>query len=153
MESTCVGACSAADVICRTLELGVMITGAVARQVGLGWDLVNELALSKVREIVYDAPAFLDGVRFLGVDEHTWRHTRTGGANSVAILVDLTPAIDGTGPSRLLDMRPGRSAKVLTEWLDERPPEFKSRIEVGSPWTASPATRPPPSRRCLMRSR
>lgn len=116
--------------ILQRLAIDKMSISAVARQISLGWDLVNELALSRVREIVYDTPGFLDGVRFLGVDEHTWRHTRTGAENSVTILVDLTPAIEGTGPSRLLDMREGRSAKVLARWLDERGADFKSRIEV-----------------------
>lgn len=116
--------------ILQRLAIDKMSISAVARQIGLGWDLVNQLALSKVREIVYDTPGFLDGVRFLGVDEHTWRHTKTGAENSVTILVDLTPAIDGTGPARLLDMRAGRSTRVLATWLDERDDAFKSRIEV-----------------------
>lgn len=116
--------------ILQRLAIDKMSISAVARQIGLGWDLVNKLALSKVRKIVYDTPGLLAGVRFLGVDEHTWRHTRTGAQNSVTILVDLTPAIDGIGPARLLDMRAGRSAKVLAAWLNERDDDFKSGIEV-----------------------
>ena len=38
--------------------------------------------------------------------------------------------VDGTGPSRLLDMVPGRSAKVLTEWLDARDQVFRDRVKV-----------------------
>ncbi|MCT2141394.1 transposase, partial [Dietzia cinnamea] len=34
------------------------------------------------------------------------------------------------GPSRLLDMVPGRSAKVLTEWLDARDQVFRDRVKV-----------------------
>ena len=46
------------------------------------------------------------------------------------ILVDLTPVIDGTGPSRLVDVRPGRSKKVLATWLKERTQAFRENIEV-----------------------
>lgn len=116
--------------ILQRLAIDKMSIAAIARQLGLSWDLVNDLALTKVREIVYDTPGFLDGVRFLGVDEHTWRHTKTGDENTVTILIDLTGVIEDTGPARLLDMRAGRSAKVLAAWLDERGPAFRSRIEV-----------------------
>lgn len=40
------------------------------------------------------------------------------------MLVDLTPVVDGTGPARLLDMIQGRSAKVMTDWLDTRDQAF-----------------------------
>jgi transposase len=116
--------------ILQRLAVDKMSVAAVARALGLGWDLVNDLALAAVREIVYDDPTFLDGVRILGVDEHTWRHTRTGADNSVTILVDLTPTIEGSGPARLLDLRQGRSAAVLAAWLAERTPVFRARIQV-----------------------
>ena len=54
----------------------------------------------------------------------------TAAARSPAVLVDLTPVMDGTGPSRLLDMVPGRSAKVLADWLDARDQAFRDRIKV-----------------------
>src|SRR5699024_5755705 len=83
--------------------------------------------------LVYDDPTHLAGVRILGVDEHCWKHVRGQGEDSFAtILVDLTPAIEGTGPARLLDVRAGRSAAVLTEWLDEREASIRDRIEVVS---------------------
>src|SRR5699024_9541706 len=67
----------------------------------------------------------------LGVDEHCWKHVRgQGEENFATILVDLTPAIEDAGPARLLDVRAGRSAKVLTAWLDEREASFKDRIPV-----------------------
>jgi transposase len=138
--------------ILQRLAIDKMSIAAIARQVGLGWDLVNQLALSTVREIVYDTPGFLDGVRLLGVDEHTWRHTRTGVENSVTVLIDLTPAVEGTGPARLLDMRQGRSAKVLAEWLGERSAAFRSESR-SSRWTDSPDTAAPPGKSCPTRPR
>uniref|UniRef100_UPI0035E43BAA transposase n=1 Tax=Corynebacterium belfantii TaxID=2014537 RepID=UPI0035E43BAA len=51
-------------------------------------------------------------------------------SNLVTILVDLAPLVDGHGPARLLDMRPGRSADVLSGWLKERDPSFREQIQV-----------------------
>ncbi len=48
----------------------------------------------------------------------------------MTILVDFTPLVDGRGPARLLDMRPGRSADVLSGWLKERDPSFREQIQV-----------------------
>lgn len=117
--------------ILQKLSASKMSVKAVAGELGLGWDLVNRLALTSVRSLVYDDPTHLDGVRVLGVDEHCWSHVRGRGKETYAtILVDLTPVIEGTGSSRLLDVRPGRSKKVLATWLKERTPAFRDGIEV-----------------------
>src|SRR5699024_3471367 len=117
--------------ILQRLAVDKMSVSAVARMLGLGWDTVNELALSAVRRLAYDDPRHLAGVRYLGVDEHVWKHTRgQGGPSMVSIIVDLTPVIDGDGPARLLDMVPGRSAAVMSNWLDARDPEFREAVEV-----------------------
>ena len=34
----------------------------------------------------------------------------------VAVIIDLTPVLDGTGRARLLELVPGRSAAALTTW-------------------------------------
>src|SRR5699024_9340724 len=95
--------------ILQRLAIDRTSVAAVAKALALGWDLVNDLAISKIRAIVYDQPGHLDGVRVLGVDEHVWKHVRGDGSSSfVTVLVDLTPVVDGTGPSRLLDMVAGR---------------------------------------------
>ncbi len=61
----------------------------------------------------------------------SFKHVRSDGSSSfVTVLVDLTPVVDGTGPARLLDMISGRSAKVLTDWLDARDQAFRDRIKV-----------------------
>lgn len=38
--------------------------------------------------------------------------------------------VDDTGPARLLDIVPGRSAAVLSTWLNEREQGFRDRAEV-----------------------
>lgn len=117
--------------ILQRLAVDRMSVSAVASALGLGWDLVNQLAVDAARHLVYDDPSHLAGVRTLGVDEHCWKHVRGQGEDSFAtILVDLTPAVEQTGPARLLDVRAGRSARVLTEWLDEREQAFRDRIQV-----------------------
>jgi len=117
--------------ILARLAIDKMSVAAVASALGLGWDLVNTLAVNAARSLVYDDPTHLDEVRHLGVDEHCWKHVRgQGEENFATILVDLTPLIEGTGRARLLDVQAGRSAKVLTAWLDERDQAFRDRIEV-----------------------
>ena len=118
--------------ILQRLAIDRMSVSATAKALGVGWDLVNHVALDACRQLVYGDPCHLDGVRILGVDEHVWKHTRKPGqaSNLVTILVDLTPLVDGRGPARLLDMRPGRSADVLSGWLKERDPSFREQIQV-----------------------
>lgn len=118
--------------ILQRLAVDRMSVSATATALGVGWELVNQVALDACRQLVYDDASHLDGVRILGVDEHVWKHTRKPGqpSNLVTILVDLTPLVDGRGPARLLDIRPGRSADVLRTWLQERDPGFREQVQV-----------------------
>ena len=118
--------------ILQRLAIDRMSVAATAKALGVGWELVNQVAVDAYRKLVYDNPHHLEGVRILGVDEHVWKHTRKPGqpSNLVTILVDLTPLADGRGPARLLDIRPGRSADVLRTWLQERDPGFRSQVQV-----------------------
>ena len=118
--------------ILQRLAIDRMSVAATAKALGVGCELVNHVAVDACRQLVYDNPSHLDGVRILGVDEHVWKHTRKPGqpSNLVTILVDLTPLADGRGPARLLDIRPGRSADVLRTWLQERDPGFRSQVQV-----------------------
>lgn len=116
--------------ILQRLALDRMSVSAVSKALGLSWNTVNTLALDAIRTIVYD-DGHLDGVRVLGVDEHKWKHVRGHGDPSfVTVIVDLTPVVDGTGPARLLDMVPGRSADALSTWLDARDPGFRTRVKT-----------------------
>lgn len=93
--------------VLQRLAIDKMSVSAVARALGVGWNTVNTLAMELARDLVFDQPGHLDGVRYLGVDEHKWKHCRgQGDPDFVTVIVDLTPVIDGTGPARLLDMVP-----------------------------------------------
>lgn len=117
--------------ILQRLAIDKMSVSAVAKALGLSWGTVNTLALSLTRDLVYDQPGHLDGVRVLGVDEHKWKHVRGHGDPSfVTVIVDLTPVLDGTGPARLLAMVPGRSTAALQDWLDQRDQAFIDRVKV-----------------------
>ena len=68
-------------------------------------------------------------MRVIGVDEHVWRHTPYGD-KYVTVILDVTPVHDRSGPSRLLDMIPGRSKKVFKTWLASQPDTWRERIEI-----------------------
>jgi len=68
-------------------------------------------------------------VRVIGVDEHVWRHTPYGD-KFVTVILDLTPIRDRSGPSRLLDMVPGRSKQVFKTWLASQPDTWRECIEI-----------------------
>ena len=75
-------------------------------------------------------PDRLAGVRVIGVDEHRWAPRRVGPEGFVTLIIDLTPTHDQTGPARLLDLVPGRSAAALADWLTAQPADFAAGIEV-----------------------
>ncbi|GAB2505887.1 Transposase [Corynebacterium atrinae] len=116
--------------VLQRLALDRMSVQATAKVLGVGWDLVNSIALDACRSLIYDQPGHFDQVRVLGVDEHVWKHTTRPGQPSkfVTIFVDLTPVIEGTGPSRLLDVVPGRSGVVVEQWLAQRTEQFRSMV-------------------------
>ncbi|GAC58502.1 putative transposase [Gordonia hirsuta DSM 44140 = NBRC 16056] len=107
-----------------------MSVAAVARALGLSWDTVNTIAAEAARRLAYDGSR-LDTVRVIGLDEHKWKHVRGHGDSGwVTVIVDLTALVDGTGPARLLDMVPGRSKKVLADWLADRDDTFRHRVKT-----------------------
>ena len=48
----------------------------------------------------------------------------------VTVILDVTPVRDCRGPSRLLDMVPGRSKQVFKTWLASQPDTWRSRIKI-----------------------
>lgn len=61
--------------ILQRLAIDRMSVAATAKALGVGWELVNQVAVDACRQLVYDNPSHLGGVRILGVDEHVWKST------------------------------------------------------------------------------
>ena len=53
-----------------------------------------------------------------------WRHTPYGD-RYVTVILDVTPVRDRRGPSRLLDMVPGRSKQVFKTWMASQPDTWR----------------------------
>ena len=106
----------------------VPVSGAAA-VLGVSWNTCHQAVAELGERILISNPARLDGVRVVGVDEHVWRHTRKGD-KYVTVIIDLTPVRDGTGPSRLLDMVPGRSKDAFKTWLEARDDAFRDHVEI-----------------------
>lgn len=62
--------------ILQRLAVDKMSVSVTVTALGVGWDLVNKVAVDAVRDLVYADPIHLGQVRILGVDEHVWKHTR-----------------------------------------------------------------------------
>lgn len=101
----------------------------VAEGLGVAWNTANDAVLAAGKRVLIDDEHRFDGVAVVGVDEHVWRHTRRGD-NHVTVIIDLTPARDGTGPARLLAMVEGRSKQAFKTWLAEREDAWRAAIEV-----------------------
>src|SRR5690606_28437607 len=108
----------------------------IAEGLAVSWHTANDAVLAEGRRVLIDDPHRFDGVAVIGVDEHVWRHTRRGD-KYVTGIIDRTPSRDGTGPSRLLDMVPGRSKQTCRTWRADRPGTFRAGLEAvamdGSP--------------------
>ena len=117
----------------RALVIDRLSVARVAANLGVSWHTANSAALAAGRQLLIEDPTRLDGVRVIGVDEHCWRHPAAGADDAerfVTVIIDLTPVRDSTGPSRLLDLVPGRSKAVFTDWLERQTEQFRAGIEV-----------------------
>jgi transposase len=111
-------------IVCQHLTVA-----RVAEGLAVSWNTANDAILAEGRRVLIEDPGRFDGVKVIGVDEHVWRHTRRGD-KYVTVIIDLTPARDGTGPARLLDMVEGRSKQAFKTWLAERPAAWRDSVEV-----------------------
>jgi transposase len=118
--------------ILRRLMLDKTTVAAVARELGRSWDTVNDIAVQATTALLLSAgPARLEGVEVIGVDEHKWAHVRTADADGfVTVITDLTAVLAGSGPARLLDMVPGRSAAAMSNWLEARSQPFRDQVRI-----------------------
>lgn len=121
-----------AEYVLRRLAIDKATVAAVARELGRSWDTVNSVAVAATEQLLLTAgPARLDGVRVIGVDEHKWaRVIGAAGDGFVTVITDLTDAVAGRGPARLLDLIPGRSAAAMRTWLDARDQAFRDGVRV-----------------------
>ena len=101
----------------------------VADVLAVSWNTANTAILGEGQRILTGDPDRFEGVCVIGVDEHVWRHTPYGD-KYVTVILDLTPIRDRRGPSRLLDMVPGRSKRVFKAWLASQPDTWRERIEI-----------------------
>jgi transposase len=112
---------------CRRVGQDGHTVAQVAGQLGVGWATVMAAVLEYGRPLV-DDPARLAGVRTLGVDE-----TAFLGAGPRRSTTFVTGIVDLTGETaRLLDVVPGRSAKALSGWVNQRSPEWRGRVGVAA---------------------
>ena len=101
----------------------------IADVLAVSWNTANTAILGEGQRMLIDDPDRFEGVGVIGVDEHVWRHTPYGD-KYVTVILDLTPIRDRRGPSRLLDMIPGRSKGVFKTWLASRPDTWRECIEI-----------------------
>ena len=111
---------------CRRVGEDGADVAAVAVEYGVGWHTVMRAVLDHGRPLV-DAPARLDGVRRLGVDE-----TAFLAATGAHPTVFVTGIVDLTGRPRLLDVVPGRSGNALASWVAARDQAWRDGIEVAA---------------------
>lgn len=109
--------------------LNSMSIHAASKNLGTGWNTVNDAVLAAGYEhLIADGTRF-DGVTTIGVDEHCWSHKGRNNPKLVTVVIDLTPRQQGL-PARLLDMIPGQSKEVFKTWLNRQPKAFREGVEV-----------------------
>lgn len=105
-------------------DKGVSVAG-LARSLGTSWGALNAAVLGKAGDMLAAVdPHRLEKVNAIGVEEHVWRHTPFGD-RYVTVIVDITNHTRGR-TARLLDVIPGRSARVVGTWLRKQGPVFKT---------------------------
>ena len=95
----------------------------VARDLGVGWHTVMQ-AVWDYGEPLVDDPARTEGVVAMGLDETAFQR-----ASALRTTSYVTGFVD-LARSRLLDIVPGRSAKVVGDWLQERSQGWLEDIRV-----------------------
>ena len=102
----------------------------VAVDLGVGWGAVMR-AVWEYGQKILDQQWLHTNVRVLGLDATAFlAATAVSHTQYVTGLVDLAPAAGG--PARLLDVVEGRSGQVVTDWLDQRGPDWCRRVKVAA---------------------
>ena len=101
----------------------------ISQALVVSWNTANTAVLAEGQCLLINDPGRCGGVRVIGVDEHVWRHTPYGDRH-VTVILDVTPIRDRSGPSRLLDMIPGRSKRGSSQPGFPPGPTRGERIEI-----------------------
>jgi transposase len=110
---------------CRRVGEDGHSVAQVAASLGVGWGTV----MAAVRDYgtpLVDDPARSQGVTALGVDE-----TAFLAANASHHTVFVTGLVD-VRAARLLDVVPGRSGSVLSQWIQDQPPHWCADVQVAA---------------------
>ncbi len=109
--------------ICRAVGEGGHTVAEQARRFGIGWSTAMGAVRDHGRPLVEDRQR-LHRVHTLGVDEH--KMLAAGPRHHTVFATQLVDLDRG----RLLDVVPGRSAKSVSAWLDERTRYWRDHINV-----------------------
>ncbi len=109
--------------ICRAVGEDGHTVAELARRFGIGWATAMAAVRDHGRPLVDDRHR-LHRVHTLGVDEH--KMLCAGPAHHTVFATQLVDL----GRGRLLDVVPGRSAKSVSTWLDERTRYWRDHVEV-----------------------
>ena len=110
---------------CRRVGQDGHSVAQVAKAFGVSWSTVMG-AVRRYGTPLVDDPARLEGVDGLGVDETAFLR-----ANARHCTTYVTGMVD-VRAARLLDVTLGRSGPVLSQWVEERPHEWRAGIEVAA---------------------
>lgn len=111
--------------ICRQVGPGGVTVAQTARELGISWAAAMAAVERHGRPLV-DDPARIAATSALGVDETTFLHAQPDRrTNYVTGMIDLDRGL-------LLDIVPGRSGKVLTDWLLDQPQRWREQITVAA---------------------
>jgi transposase len=108
---------------CRQVGHYNRAVSAVAAELACSWWAVMS-AVSVYGTPLVDAPARVEGVELLGVDETSFlKATPTAATRWVSATVDV-------GRRRVIDLFEGRNAADLDAWLEDRPQAWKEAVSV-----------------------
>ena len=111
--------------VCRRVGRDLDSVAKVAREFGIGWACAHQ-AVVDYGDALIDEDRRLDYVTGLGVDEHTFQHANaTRRTQMVTTFVDIDRG-------RLLDVVPGRSGKVVRDWVRDRRAAWPEQITVAT---------------------
>jgi transposase len=115
----------AAAEICRAVGADGSSVAAQARRFGVSWAAAMA-AVGRHGTPLIEVPARLEAATAIGVDETTFLHAAAARRTQyVTGIIDLDRG-------RLLDVVPGRSARVLGDWLTAQTVDWRAQVTVAA---------------------